>query len=226
MYNADEKRTKEVRAMPPSPLPADSSGFVSIAREIPEVLLDIRYYSAYNFVGDRIDGYQAPAALLTREAAAALQTVSRKAQDMGYVLKVFDAYRPQSAIQHFMRWAENLSDERMKPIFYPNVEKKDLFRLGYISERSNHSRGSTVDLTLFDRRLGRDVDMGGPFDFFGELSHPEYRGITETQYQNRMPLRSLMKEAGFRPISSEWWHFTRADEPYPETYFTFPVVLL
>ena len=223
---SEQQTEKRCAPVPPSPLPSDSSGFVSIAQKIPEVLLDIRYYSAYNFVGSRIDGYLAPTALLTREAAAALKSVSEKACGMGYVLKIFDAYRPQAAIRHFVRWAEDLSDERMKPIFYPNVEKKDLFRLGYISERSNHSRGSTVDLTLFDRRLGRDVDMGGPFDFFGELSHPEYRGVTETQYQNRMLLRSLMKEAGFRPISSEWWHFTLADEPYPETYFTFPVVLL
>ena len=201
----------------------DASGFVLLSEAVPDAILEIRYYSTYNFVGDRIDGYDEPLALLTREAAAALRAVSDDLAEKGYRLKIFDAYRPQTAVDHFMRWAADADDARMKAYFYPDLDKAALFPQGYISKRSGHSRGSTVDLTLFDMAAEREVDMGGTFDFFGELSHPDYDGITEEQYANRMLLREAMLARGFKPLSTEWWHFTLKDEPYPDTYFTFPV---
>ena len=198
-------------------------GFVSVGRAVPDVILEIRYYSTFNFIGDRIDGYEQPVALLTREAAARLKEVSREISGRGYRLKIFDAYRPQKAVDHFMRWAKDLSDTRMKTFFYPGLEKSALIPGGYIAEHSGHSRGSTVDLTLFDMRAQKEADMGGPFDFFGDLSHPAFRGITEEQFTRRQFLRSVMLAHGFLPLAEEWWHFTLADEPYPDTFFTFPV---
>ena len=201
----------------------DASGFVSVGEAIPAVLLDIRYYSSFNFIGERIDGYEEPAALLTREAAAALKKVSDEAMGQGWRLKIFDAYRPQKAVDHFVRWAGDPTDIRMKPFFYPELEKKDIIPQHYIAEHSGHTRGSTVDLTLFDMASQRDADMGGTFDYFGDVSHPDYPDITEEQHQNRMLLQKLMVKHGFRPLDSEWWHFTLEDEPCPDTYFTFPV---
>ena len=191
----------------------DATGFVSIGEAVPDVLLDIRYYSSFNFIGERIDGYEAPAALLTREAAAALKKVSDEAVNLGWRLKIFDAYRPQKAVDHFVRWAKDPADARMKAYFYPELEKKDIIPQNYIAEHSGHSRGSTVDLTLFDMASQRDADMGGTFDYFGEKSHPDYPGITEKQHQNRMLLQKLMVKHGFRPLESEWWHFTLENEP-------------
>ena len=127
------------------------------------------------------------------------------------------------AVAHFVRWAEDLEDTRMKAYFYPELEKTELFSRGYISEHSVHSRGSTVDLTLFDMRTGKEVDMGGTFDYFGRRSHPDYENVTEEQYANRMLLREVMLAHGFKPLSTEWWHFTLKNEPYPDTYFTLPV---
>ena len=204
-------------------LSCNAEGFVSISEAVPDVLLDIRYYSTFNFIGERIDGYEEPAAQLTREAAARLKEASDELVSKGYRLKIYDAYRPQKAVDHFMRWAEDPDDTRMKACFYPDLDKKDLIPGNYIARHSGHSRGSTVDLTLFDTCTQKDLDMGGPFDFFGELSHPDYRGITEAQYANRMLLRGAMLRHGFLPLESEWWHFTLADEPYPDTYFSFPV---
>ena len=202
----------------------DASGFVSLSDVLPDVMLEIRYFSTYNFIGERIDGYTAPRALLTRPAAQALSRVNQAALARGYRLKVFDAYRPQMAVDHFVRWAKDLSDVRMKRYFYPEVDKGCLFAQGYIAAKSGHSRGSTVDLTLFDMAQGREVDMGGPFDYFGELSHPDYtQGLSENQLANRRLLRQLMLNENFRPLSSEWWHFTLNQEPYPDTYFAFPV---
>ena len=201
----------------------DVSGFVSIGEMIPDVLLDIRYYSSFNFIGERIDGYEEPAALITREAAQALKAVSDEAARQGLRLKIFDAYRPQMAVTHFMNWALDTDDTRMKEYFYPELEKDVLFPQGYIAEHSGHSRGSTVDLTLFDMTTEREVDMGGTFDYFGELSHPDYTDITDEQYESRMLLREVMMKHGFRPLEEEWWHFTLDDEPYPDTYFTFSI---
>ena len=201
----------------------NAMGFVSIGEAIPDVILEIRYYSTFNFIGERIDGYEQPVALLTAQAASALKEASDEAVSRGYRLKIYDAYRPQKAVDHFMRWAEDISDVRMKPFFYPGLDKRTLIPGGYIAAHSSHTRGSTVDLTLFDMRTQREPDMGSPFDFFGEVSHPDYRGITEEQYKNRMLLREIMTSHGFLPLDEEWWHFTLAGEPWPDTYFTFPV---
>lgn len=202
---------------------SDASGFVLLSEAVPDAILEIRYYSTYNFVGDRIDGYEEPCALLTKEAASALKEVSDELVQKGYRLKIYDAYRPQKAVTHFMNWAKDVNDIRMKRYFYPELDKSVLFDQGYIAEKSGHSRGSTVDLTLFDMNTEKEVDMGGTFDYFGELSHPDYKKITAEQYENRMILRNAMTAHGFKPLVEEWWHFTLENEPYPDTYFTFPV---
>ena len=201
----------------------DSSDFVLLSEAVPDAILEIRYYSTYNFVGDRIDGYEEPLAMLTKEAAAALKEVSDELVAKGYRLKIYDAYRPQKAVTNFVEWAKDADDTRMKEYFYPDLDKSVLFPQGYIDEHSGHSRGSTVDLTLFDMKTEKEVDMGGTFDFFGEKSHPDYTNITEEQYANRMILRDAMLAHGFKPLAEEWWHFTLENEPYPDTYFTFPV---
>ncbi len=201
----------------------DASGFVLLTDVVPDAILEIRYYSTYNFVGDRIDGYEQPTALITKEAADALKKVSDDLKAKGYCLKIFDAYRPQKAVTHFMNWAKDVDDTRMKESFYPEIDKSLLFEQGYIAEKSGHSRGSTVDLTLVDIKTGKELDMGGPFDFFGELSHPKNTNVTKEQYNNRMILREAMIKNGYKPLEEEWWHFTLDNEPYPDTYFTFPV---
>lgn len=167
----------------------DTSGFVLLADFVPQIVQEIRYYSTYNFIGDRIDGYEEPCALLTKEAARALKSVAAEVMVQGYRLKVFDAYRPACAVKHFMLWGIEDQDVRMKPYFYPDLEKQELFIKGYIAKQSSHSRGSTVDLTLLDMKSGKELDMGSPFDFFGPVSHPDYKGITDVQYENRMILQ-------------------------------------
>lgn len=201
----------------------DSSDFVLIGEAVPDVILEIRYYSTYNFVGKRINGYERPVAYLTKEAAKALREVSDELVQKGYRLKIFDAYRPQRAVNHFAKWAEDLNDTKMKEYFYPELDKSVLFKEDYINYRSGHSRGSTVDLTLFDMRTEQEVDMGGTFDYFGLKSHSDYKGLTPAQYNNRMILREAMTKHGFKALYSEWWHFTLENEPYPDTYFDFPV---
>ena len=201
----------------------DPSGFVLLADYVPQIVQEIRYYSTYNFIGDRIDGYEEPCALLTIEAARALKAASSELIVMGYRLKVFDAYRPASAVRHFVLWGIEDQDLRMKPYFYPELDKEALFTEGYIAKQSSLSRGSAVDLTLLDMKTGRELDMGSPFDLFSPISHPDCRAVTEEQYENRMLLRRVMLRCGFQPIDCEWWHFSLKDEPYPDTYFTFPV---
>ena len=201
----------------------DPRGFVVLAEYLPHVVQEIRYYSTYNFIGERIDGYEEPVALLTKEAARALTAVSNEMFVQGYRLKVFDAYRPVSAVRQFILWGIEDRDIRMKPYFYPTLEKQELFNKGYIAKRSSHSRGSAIDLTLLDMRTGKEVDMGSPFDLFSEASHPDYAGVTKEQYENRMLLQRTMMRNGFLPLACEWWHFVLKDEPYPDTYFTFPV---
>ena len=202
---------------------ADRSNFVVIPEAVPDVLFDIRYYSTYNFIGSRIDGYEEPMALLTREATAALKKASDEAVSKGFRLKIFDAYRPQQAVDHFVRWAADIDDTKMKEFFYPDLNKDQLFPLGFIAEHSGHSRGSTVDLTLFDISRGMELDMGGPFDFFGDISHSDYTDLTPEQLSNRALLRSVMTGSGFLPLKEEWWHYTLENEPFPDTYFNFPV---
>lgn len=206
-----------------SDITADPSGFVVLADYVPHIVQEIRYYSTYNFIGERIDGYEEPCALLTKEAARALKAVSNEMIVRGYRLKVFDAYRPACAVKHFVLWGIEDQDIRMKPYFYPDLQKQELFEKGYIAKKSSHSRGSTVDLTLLDMSTGGELDMGSPFDLFSVVSHPDYKGITEQQYENRMMLQRVMVRSGFEPIDCEWWHFTLKDEPYPDTYFEFPV---
>ena len=201
----------------------DPSGFALLADYVPQIVQEIRYYSTYNFIGDRIDGYEEPCALLTIEAARALKAVANELIVQGYRLKIFDAYRPAGAVRHFVLWGIEDQDIRMKPYFYPALEKQEFFAKGYIASQSSHSRGSTVDLTLLDMSTGRELDMGSPFDMFSEVSHPDYRGITGEQYENRMLLRRAMLRNGFEPIFCEWWHFTLKNEPFPDTYFEFPV---
>ena len=199
------------------------SDFVVLSDVVPGIIQEIRYYSTYNFIGERIDGYEEPYALLTKEAARALKSAANELNVMGYRLKVFDAYRPVSAVKHFILWGIEDQDIRMKQYFYPDLQKQELFAKGYIAKQSSHSRGSTIDLTLLDMATGKELDMGSPFDRFGEVSHPDFRGITQEQYENRMLLRRAMLRGGFEPIDCEWWHFTLIDEPYPDTYFDFPV---
>ena len=214
----------------------DNSDFVRVTDVIPDAILEIRYYSTYNFVGERICGYESPMAWLTHEAADSLKAVSDDLKAHGYRIKIWDTYRPQRAVNHFIRWAENLSDTAMKAVFYPMVDKSVLFEQGYIYARSSHSRGSTVDLTLLDAATGKELDMGSPFDWFGEESHPDYcgnpdnlefteqeGGLTSVQFYNRIVLRTAMLRHGFEGLDSEWWHFTLRNEPYPDTYFDFPV---
>ena len=201
----------------------DASGFVLLSDYVPQIIQEIRYFSTYNFIGDRIDGYEEPCALLTKDAARALKSVSNEMMVRGYRLKVFDAYRPVTAVKHFILWGIEDEDIRMKPYFYPEIEKQDTFRLGYIAKQSSHSRGSAIDLTLFDMTTGKELDMGSPFDMFGEVSHPDYRGITDEQYENRMILQQTMVRNGFVPYECEWWHFMLKDEPFPDIYFDFPV---
>ena len=200
----------------------DPSGFVVLADYIPGIIQEIRYHSTFNFIGDRIDGYEEPCALLTKEAARGLKAVSGEMNVQGYRLKVFDAYRPACAVRQFVLWGIEDLDLRMKPYFYPDLEKQSLFAQGYIASQSGHSRGSTVDLTLFDMKTGKEVDMGSPFDLFSEVSHPDSRAVTDEQYENRMQLQSVMVRNGFVPFDCEWWHFTLENEPYPDTYFDFP----
>ncbi len=210
----------------------DSSGFVLLTDAIPDAILEIRYYSTYNFIGDRIPGYDQPIAIITRQAADSLKAVSDELLAKGYRLKIFDAYRPQCAVDYFVSWAKDLDDTRMKEYFYPELEKPVLIPQEYIAEKSSHTRGSTVDLTLFDMATEREVDMGCTYDYFGVASHPDvqpgdpvgaYSPINQEQYGLRMLLRETMLAHGFKPYDCEWWHFTLADEPYPDTYFTFPI---
>ena len=220
----------------------DTSQFVTLTDAVPDAILEIRYFGTYNFVGHRIDGYQEPTALLTKQAADSLRAVSDDVMAQGYRLKIYDAYRPQQGVDHFVRWAADIPDTCMKAYFYPDLDKSVLFDQEYIMAKSGHTRGSTVDLTLFDMTTEKELDMGGTFDWFGPESHPDFGGnpetgeytgdtskrptgrtITAEQFGHRMILRQAMLRHGFKALDSEWWHFTLRDEPFPDTYFTFPV---
>ena len=220
----------------------DTSQFVTLTDAVPDAILEIRYFGTYNFVGARIDGYLEPTALLTKQAADSLRAVSDDVKALGFRLKIYDAYRPQQAVDHFVRWAEDIPDTLMRQYFYPDLNKDVLFDQEYICAKSGHTRGSTVDLTLFDMRTEKELDMGGTFDWFGPESHPDFcgnpetmeftgdnakspvgRNITSEQFCNRMILREAMMRHGFKPFPTEWWHFTLQDEPFPDTYFNFPV---
>jgi D-alanyl-D-alanine dipeptidase len=199
--------------------------FVDASTVVPNLALEMRYAGAHNFVGRPINGYQAPVCLLTRQAATALAAVQADLVRFGLSLKVYDCYRPTRAVADFAAWARDLNDQAHRPEFYPDVDKSQLFALGYIAERSGHSRGSTVDLTVIDRATGAEIDMGSPFDLFSPRSWPESNAVTAAQRANRLMLQSVMRAHGFKPLQQEWWHFTLDHEPHPRTYFDFPVTL-
>lgn len=199
----------------------DKSDFALISSVIDDASYDIRYYSSNNFTGNKIDGYKAPRAYMTKEALAALAIAAEDLRKQGYRLLIWDSYRPQKAVDNFVRWINNPEDSGDKS-FYPELEKSNLLAGRYIMEKSGHTRGSTVDLTII-KKDGSFVDMGGTFDLFSEISHPDYQDLTDEQKNNRKILRDAMVKAGFNPLDSEWWHFTLKDEPYPDTYFDFDV---
>lgn len=207
----------------PSPIP---DGFVDLRKELSNAVFDLRYFSSNNFVGDTLDGYTADRFILSAEAANALKKVESMLEGTRLRLKLFDAYRPQMAVDHFIRWSRDLSDTLMKSQFYPNHNKGSLFKLGYIARKSGHSRGSTVDLTLVREMkdgILEELDMGTPWDLFDPKSNTKSPFITEEQLQNRMHLRTLMMKAGFSPLPEEWWHFSLRNEPFPDTYFNFAI---
>ncbi|MEE9934957.1 MAG: M15 family metallopeptidase [Deltaproteobacteria bacterium] len=221
--------------------------FVHIEEIIPDALMDIRYCGDHNFLGVRVDGYEKPACLLTRRAAEALAGVQKELRPFGLTVKIYDCYRPQRAVDHFVRWAKDVADTKTREEFYPTIDKRNLFRDGYIAGRSSHSRGSTVDLTLVAlpapvqppyasgdalkacylpagvRFADNSLDMGTGFDCFNELSHPDNPNIAPAQRSHRLLLKTLMDKYGFNNYDKEWWHFTLRNEPYPDTYFNFPV---
>ncbi|MFK2892918.1 M15 family metallopeptidase [Dyella flagellata] len=220
--------------------------FVDVGRAIPSMQFDIRYDSAHNFVGRRIHGYEQAACLLTEPAVAALKKVEDELLAMGLTLKAYDCYRPQSAVDDFVSWAADAKQLRMQAEFYPSVPKDRLFEQGYIAAHSGHSRGSTIDLTIVPvdsvvssvaadaplqdcaapkekRAPDNSLDFGTGFDCFSPVAHPSYQAISPQAKANRLLLQTLMTNAGFVPLETEWWHFTLKNEPYPRTYFDFPV---
>lgn len=199
--------------------------FVDASTVVPNLALEMRYAGSHNFVGRPIHGYQTPVCLLTRQAATALAAVQSDLTRFGLGLKVFDCYRPTRAVADFAAWARDLNDLAHRAEFYPDVDKSRLFALGYIAERSGHSRGSTVDLTVIDRATGAELDMGSPFDLFSPRSWPESNAVGPAQRANRLMLQSVMHAHGFKPLEQEWWHFTLEREPYARTYFDFPVTI-
>jgi D-alanyl-D-alanine dipeptidase len=198
-------------------------GFVDLSAAIPGIAFDLRYAGRNNFVGDPIDGYLRPRAILSHPAAAALGRVQDELRPFGLGLMIYDGYRPQRAVDHFVRWSRDLIDQRQKAEFYPAVDKTRLFELGYLAERSGHSRGSTVDLTLISLADGQPLDMGAAYDLFDPISWPADLTVPATARAHRLLLRTSMVRHGFRPYEQEWWHFTLVDEPFPETYFDFPI---
>ena len=199
----------------------DKSNFDKVSNVIDDAVYDIRYYSSYNFTGKRIRGYNAPVPYMTKEALKALAIASEDLRKQGYRILIWDAYRPQKAVDNFVEWINNPNDEGDKS-FYPELKKSDLVKGGYIATKSGHSRGSTIDMTLV-KTDGSYVDMGGTFDLFSEVSHPDYKKLTRKQKQNRKILYDAMTKAGFTGIDSEWWHYTYKDEPFKDTYFDFDV---
>jgi len=201
-------------------------GFAYLKKENPTLILDLRYATSENFTGKIVTGYTSEKAIGTKALSIALRKVQALLRSKGLGLKVFDAYRPQSAVDAFISWAASASDTLKKREYYPNLKKEDLFDLGYIAEKSGHTRGSTIDVTLVylkGRRKGKEIDMGGKWDYFGEASHFNYQKISPKQMENRRLLRDLMIEGGFNPYEKEWWHFSLKNEPFPTTYFDFPL---
>jgi D-alanyl-D-alanine dipeptidase len=196
-------------------------GFSYAKDYIPDLEIDLRYATKNNFVGQKIEGYRAKKAILSTKMLQALYAAQKEFGRMGLGLKLFDGYRPQRAVNHFMRWAKHPADTLKKAQFYPNISKSDLFKKHYISTRSGHSRGSSVDLTLIDFNSCKELDMGSPYDFFGAISNLDYQDLNQKQRANRKLLQRVMIKHGFRAYAKEWWHFTLNNEPFPNTYFDF-----
>lgn len=197
--------------------------FVDIQEIDSTIKVELRYFTNDNFLGQKIDGYQANRAYLTKRAAKALHMAHRRAWKMGMGILIYDSYRPQQAVDHFVRWSKDLTDTVKKSEFYPQIRKSRLFAEGFIASKSGHSRGSTVDLTLYDLETGEAVDMGSGFDLFSEISFHNATQVNPEQRANRKLLMNLMQNAGFRPYAKEWWHYTLNNEPFPEQYFNFEV---
>ena len=201
-------------------LPKD---FVYLSDVDTTIKSELRYLSNNNFIGKTINGYLDNCVIVTKETAAALHTIQTILSKKDLSLKIFDAYRPQQAVDHFVKWAKVLNDTLMKKEYYPGVPKSELFKRGYIASKSGHTRGSTIDLTIIDIKTGKELDMGSAYDFFGIESHPFYKKINKIQIENRLYLRKIMLENNFKPYDHEWWHFTLRQEPFPKTYFNFPI---
>ena len=217
----------ESQAVAAVPQGVPHEGFVYVKNIIPDLIEDLRYFTDNNFMGEKADGYEANYAILSKEAATALSKAADELREKGYVIKIYDAYRPQKAVDHFVRWSKT-DDQRNKKDYYPDLAKTSLFPT-YIARKSGHSKGSTVDMTICYKDTKEEVDMGSHFDYFGPPSHPSFIGkypggeVTQQHKQNRMMLREVMVRHGFKPYDNEWWHFTLRNEPYPTTYFIFPV---
>ena len=199
------------------------NGFIYAEDVIPDLEVELRYFTSNNFVGQPIEGYHSNKLILTLESAQALKLVHEALQEQNLCLKVYDGYRPQSAVNHFIKWARDLNDTINKHTFYPDVKKRNLFKDEYIASKSGHSRGSTLDLTIIDGNTGIPLDMGSAYDFFGQESWIDYTNITEKQKINRQLLQRFMLKFGFRNYPKEWWHFTLRGEPFRDTYFDFAV---
>ena len=199
------------------------NGFVYLEDVDASIQKELRYLSNNNFIGRKIDGYKNNCVIITEQAAHQLKKVQTELLKKGLSLKIFDAYRPQEAVNHFVKWAKVLSDTLMKQEYYPKVPKSQLFNQGYIASKSGHTRGSTVDLTIIDVKTGKELDMGSPYDFFGVQSHPLHSNLSKEQKENRMLLRKVMLENNFKPYENEWWHFTLRNEPFRNTYFNFSI---
>ncbi|WP_028892999.1 M15 family metallopeptidase [Tenacibaculum sp. 47A_GOM-205m] len=198
-------------------------GFSYINDVSPTIQSELRYCYNNNFMGVAVNGYEENTLIATTATAKALKKVQDELALKKLGLKIYDAYRPQTAVNHFVKWARVMSDTIMKKQYYPEVNKRHLFKKGYISSKSGHSRGSTVDLTIINLETGEELDMGSPYDFFGVSSHITYENLSDHQKENRQLLQTVMKKHGFRSYSKEWWHFTLRGEPFPKTFFDFPV---
>lgn len=198
-------------------------GFMEVQAAIPDLVVDLRYAKTNNFVGQKVPGYHSEKAILSVAATTALAKVQNELKIYGLGIKFFDGYRPQQAVNHFVQWAKMPNDTLMKAQYYPNLSKSMLFEQQYIASRSGHSRGSSIDLTLIHFNTCQELDMGSSYDFFGEISNLDYWDLTQKQIWNRQLLQKVMKRHGFRSYAQEWWHFTLHDEPFPNTYFNFPI---
>ncbi|MGX1640107.1 MULTISPECIES: M15 family metallopeptidase [unclassified Sphingobacterium] len=199
------------------------NSFVNLKEQIPNLEIDLRYYGSHNFLGRPVKGYEANKVFISKEAASALVQIQKELNAQGLGIKVFDAYRPQQAVNNFKEWALDIADTAAKKEFYPDVDKRNLFKLGYIAEKSGHSRGSTIDLTIINLKDKKELDMGTGFDYFGEPSHHDYSNLSPQQKANRKLLKDIMEKHGFKSIEEEWWHYTLKNEPFKDQYFDFKV---